>query len=483
MSEQKSQTANGIKWSAIERLATQFVQLITMLIIARLIGPSSFGLIGILSVFIAVSQIIIDSGLSSALIRKNTHNDDDYITVFFFNTIIAILCYIILFISSPYISNFYDNPELTLLLRTLSIIIIINSFSIIQKTKLTIMMDFKTQAKASLTSVSFSCILALYLAYQNMGAWALVFQTISFSLLNTIFLNIYHPWKPKGKVKFSIFKELFGFGYKLMLSSLINSLYENVYLVIIGKKFSLLDVGFYTQSNQLVSTPAVTITNIIQRVTYPMLSKIKDNHETLNNAYLTTLRLSSSVIFPLLLGLSVTADILVPLILGDEWKPAAVLVSILSLGLLLYPLHAINLNYLQVKGRSDLFLKLEIIKKIIGTLILIITIPYGIIAICIGIVIQSYISLLINTYYNGKLGQLTFAKQFKSIFPLWLLSLTCCFFAKFSSEHLFSSPIYILFSTILISAILYITSVKIFQPDIYRYLIPSIHHNKLKNYE
>ncbi|MEM8111951.1 oligosaccharide flippase family protein, partial [Morganella morganii subsp. sibonii] len=236
----------------------------------------------------------------------------------------------------------------------------------------------------------------------------------TYTLCNVIFLNILHKWLPKLSFNFDSFKQLFGFGSKLMLSGLIDSIYQNIYQIVIGKKFNVLDVGYFTQANQLVRTPAITMTSIIQRVTYPMLSSIQNDEQRLNYAYLLTLRLSAAVIFPLLFGLAVVADPLIPELLGYEWKSASLLTSILATGLLLYPIHAINLNYLQVKGRSDLFLKLEIIKKVITTIILFITLPYGINAICIGIVIQSYLALVINTYYNGKIGSLSGSSQLRA---------------------------------------------------------------------
>ncbi|TFT39332.1 lipopolysaccharide biosynthesis protein, partial [Proteus mirabilis] len=207
---------------------------------------------------------------------------------------------------------------------------------------------------------------------------------------------------------------------KIMISGLIDCVYQNIYQVIIGKKFTTIDVGYFTQANQLVRTPSITITSIIQRVTYPILSSIQDNEKSLNENYILTLRLSAAIVFPLLCGLGAIADPIIPLFLGNEWLPSATLVSILTMGLLLYPIHAINLNFLQVKGRSDLYLKLEIIKKIITTLILIVSIPYGIKAICFGIMIQSYIALFINTYYSGKLGNLSTISQLKMLIPLWL---------------------------------------------------------------
>ncbi|EOD8960495.1 lipopolysaccharide biosynthesis protein, partial [Providencia stuartii] len=337
----KQKTTSGLKWSAIERLATQAIQLVVMLVLARMLGPQAFGLIGMLAIFIAVSQVFVDSGLSSALIRKLDRTELDYSTAFYFNIAIALVCYLILYISAPYIADFYKQPELTSLTRVLALVIIINALAIIQRTKLSINMDFKTQAKASLAAVCISSIVAFTMAYYGFGVWSLVGQTITYTLCNVIFLNILHKWLPKLSFNFDSFKQLFGFGSKLMLSGLIDSIYQNIYQIVIGKKFNVLDVGYFTQANQLVRTPAITMTSIIQRVTYPMLSSIQNDEQRLNYAYLLTLRLSAAVIFPLLFGLAVVADPLIPELLGYEWKSASLLTSILATGLLLYPIHVI----------------------------------------------------------------------------------------------------------------------------------------------
>lgn len=480
----KQKTTSSLKWSAIERLATQVVQLIVMLVLARLLGPQAFGLIGMLAVFIAVSQVFVDSGLSSALIQKIDRTEYDYSTAFYFNIAIALVCYVLLYLSAPYIADFYKQPALSSLMRVLALVVIVNAFGIIQRTKLSINMDFKTQAKASLTAVTFSTLVAFYLAYYNFGVWSLVGQTLTYASCNVIFLNILHRWRPKLNFSPTSFMHLFRFGSKLMISGLIDSIYQNIYQIVIGKKFNVTEVGYFTQANQLVSSPATTMTAIIQRVTYPMLSSIQNDEQRLNNAYLLTLRLSAVVIFPILFGLAVIADPLIPELLGAEWKPASLLASILAIGLLLYPIHAINLNYLQVKGRSDLFLKLEIVKKFITTIVLIITIPYGINAICLGIVIQSYLALFINTYYNGKIGKLSGAIQLKVLFPIWIIAIFSCLSAWIISGLITVSPWYSVTLTISIAIILYVISIRLLQKDLYQYLILNILPKKpIKNHE
>lgn len=480
MTTLQNKTTSGLKWSAIERLATQAVQLIIMLFLARMLGPHVFGLIGMLAVFISVSQVFVDSGFSSALIRKTDRTEADFATAFYFNVFVSLLCYFILFISAPYIADFYQQPMLVELTRVLGITVFVNSLSLVQRAKLTVEMDFKTQAKASLTSVAMSSLIAVLLAMNGYGVWALVAQTLTMAACNTVLLNIIHPWLPKRSFSFESFKDLFGFGSKLLVSGLLDTIFKNIYQIVIGKQFSAIEVGQFTQANQLSSIPAMTMTTIIQRVTYPMMSELQHDESKLESAYLLTLRLSAVVIFPLMFGLAVVAEPLIDLLLGDEWQKAATLVSILSVGFLLYPIHAINLNLLQVKGRSDLFLKLEIIKKIIITLILVITIPLGIKSICLGIIIQSYLSLWLNTYYTGKLTKLSQVKQCKALFPIWGISAICSLLAWGVENQINPSQDFIAVLIIIVTAIIsYIVSIRLLQQDLYHRIVSVISFNKL----
>lgn len=473
MSELKQKTTNGLKWSAIERIVTQAIQLIVMLILGRMLGPEAFGLVGMLVIFIAISQTFVDSGFSSALIRKQDRSEEDYATTFYFNIVVSLSCYVLLFIWAPYIADFYHQPELINLMRVLGVVIVTNAFAVVQRTRLTVTMNFKIQAKASILSVSCSTIVALSLAYYNFGVWALVGQTLSFAIFNVILLNIFDPWLPKCGFSTTSFKALFGFGSKLLASGLLDTIYNNIYQIIIGKLFNAGQLGLFSQAKNLSSIPAMTFTGIIQRVTYPMMSHIQNDQQALDKAYLLTLRLAGVVIFPIIIGLGLVAKPLLTVLLGQKWQSAAELMAILCIGYMLYPIHAINLNLLQVKGRSDLFLKLEIIKKVMITIILFITVPLGIKAICIGMVIQSYLGLIINTHYTGKLSSLTMLKQFKALISIWLLTLGCA--AVASLWYLIIDNDIIQLGLIIISALsLYYIVIKYLQSDLFDYMINTI---------
>ncbi|WP_199524667.1 lipopolysaccharide biosynthesis protein [Pseudoalteromonas sp. bablab_jr011] len=464
-------TANGLKWSALERLGVQAIQLVVMLFLARILGPDAFGLIGILTVFIAISQVISDSGFSSALIRFKERTEIDFSTAFQFNILVAVLCYLVLFLSARQMAAFFEQPELEALIKVLGLSIIINSFTLVQKAKLTINMDFKTQAKASLSAVFISSFISITLAYLGYGVWALVYQILINSFLTMVLLNVFHPWVPKSLFNKKSFHYLFGFGYKLLLAALLDTLFKNIYQVIIGKQFNPTQVGIFTQANQLASVPAMTFTTIVQRVTYPMLSNIQSETNKFEHSYKLTLRLSAFVIFPLMIGLAIIAQPFVAVILGDEWLEAADLLSILCCAFMLYPIHAINLNLLQVKGRSDIFLKLEVIKKALIVLMLFITIPLGIKAICIGMLIHTYIAFFINSYYTGQFSKLKTRDQLSALAPIWLmvlLSALLTYLLVTGAVTVFLLNSYIqLFLSIVIMPAIYIALARIFQRDLY----------------
>lgn len=419
----KHKTVIGTIWSSVERFSIQGIQFVVMIIMARLLTPQDYGLVGMIAIFIAISQSLIDSGFSQALIRKQDRNEIDNSTVFYFNIIVGLLLYIILFFCSPLIADFYNEPELTPITRCIGLGLIFNSLGVVQRAIYTTGLNFKTQAKASLIGAIVSGIIGIVMAYTGFGVWAIVAQQIANTALVVIFLWIYSKWHPIIAFSKKSFHELFGFGSKLMISGLIDTLYRNIYLIVIGKLFKASDLGYYTRAHQFSDFASSNFTGIFQRVSYPVLCTIQNDDERLSDIYRRLLRTSTFIIFPLMTGMSVLAYPLILTFLTDKWAFSALLLQIICLGMMWYPVHAINLNLLQVKGKSDMFLRLEIIKKIVGVATLCITLPLGLIAMCWGTVINSLISLVINTYYTGKLINLGFIAQMKDLLPVLILSL------------------------------------------------------------
>lgn len=418
----KKKIKNGFIWSAIDSFGTQGISLIIGLTLANILGPNAFGLVAMLTIFIAIANVFVNSGFNVALIRKMDRSEADFATTFYFSLAVSIVCYVLLFFCAPYIAQFYQQPELTLLTRVIAFTTIINTFAMIPRVKLSVNLNFKTQAKCNLIALVVSGTLALALAYFGYGVWALIAQQLALAFISVLMLNLLAPWWPKRKFSKESFKELFGFGSKLLLSSLLDTIYNNAYGLIIGKQFSAAQLGLFNQANKLSSLPAMTLTGVIQKVTYPMLSAMQNDTKKLDKTYLLTLRFAAFIIFPVMFGISIIAKPLVDVLLGAQWQTSAEFISIITMAFVLYPIHAINLNMLQVKGRSDLFLKLEVIKKVIITIILIITVPMGIKEMCIGMVISSYLALFVNTYYTGKLSSITVTKQFSALTPIALIT-------------------------------------------------------------
>lgn len=471
MSELRNKTVNGLKWSALERILSQGAQLVLMLILARMLGPKAFGLIGMLAIFISIGQVFIDSGFSSALIRKTDRSNIDYSTAFYFNILVALCFYVFLFIAAPFISDFYQQPELALLTKIIGLSLIINGFTLVPRTILTVSMNFKAQAKASISAVIIGGGIALTLAKYGYGVWALVAQNLSMALCNAVFLNILARWTPLLNFNKDSFNYLFGFGGKLLASGLLDTAYNNLYQIVIGKKFDVTNVGQYTQANQISSIPAMTMTNVIQRVTYPMFSHMQDDHKKMQEYYLLTIKVAALFIFPFMAGIAIVSKPLIHIFLGPQWEGTSSLIMVLAFAYMLYPIHAINLNILQVKGRSDLFLKLEIIKKILGVVIIAITMHISILYMCVGLLFHSYISLVLNTYYTEKLTGLKIKTQIKEIFPIWIITLTSSFLSWYGANALSEADSIRVISMLCFALVIYLTLVLLTQKKIVKVIL------------
>ena len=467
----KQKTVKGVLWSSLERFSVQGIQFIVMIIMANMLTPHDYGLISMLAVFIAVSQSLVDSGFSQALIRKVNRTETDNSTVFYFNVAVGLVLYGLLFTAAPLIADFYHEPQLINITRVIGLSILINSFVVVQRALLTIKIDFKTQAKAALTAAILSGVVGIWMASSGYGVWAIVAQQLTNLGVNTLLLWILSHWRPMWIYSWNSFHELFGFGSRLMISGLIDTLYRNIYLIVIGRLFSASDLGYYTRAHQFTDFASSNISGIIQRVTYPILCSIQNEDERLSSVYRKFLRLSAFIVFPLMMGLAAISKPLVLTLLKEEWLFTATLLSIICFSMMWYPIHSINLNLLQVKGRSDLFLKLEIYKKIIGIIILCITIPMGLIAMCIGSFFSSMIALIINTHYTGKLIKVGFIQQMLGLFPILILSISMGAVVYWAINSLSLLPALQLTIGICIGFIYYILIAVIFRFDEFNELL------------
>jgi O-antigen/teichoic acid export membrane protein len=466
----KQKTISGLLWSFIDSFASQGVQFIVGVILARLLSPREFGLIGMLTIFIAVSQSFIDSGFTSALIRRKNCTQDDYATVFYFNIIVSLVLYLLLFLLSGAISSFFNEPQLKSLIQVLGIGLIFNSLAIIQRTILTKELNFKLQMRVSVFSSLGSGILAVFMAFQGFGVWSLVALTLSRFGFTSFFLWVWSKWKPIWVFSRKSFNELFSFGSKLLVSGLIDTIYRNVYNLIIGKYFSAVELGFYSQADQFQSLPSQNLNGIITRVSYPVLSSIQNDNSQLRSAYKKLIKSTMLITFVLMLGLCAVAKPLILTLIGEKWLPAVIYLQLLCFVGMFYPLHALNLNMLQVQGRSDLFLRLEIIKKIIAIPAIVIGIFFGIKIMILGMLVNTLIAYYLNSFWSGKLIGYSFSEQVKDILPGFLLALTVSAIVFLIGIVVILSPAFLLILQITTGAVLTIGTCELFKIQDYLFM-------------
>lgn len=419
-SDIKGKAVSGMAWTGIERLATQAIQFIIGIIIARILMPSDYGIVGMLAIFMAIAQTFLDSGFASALIQKKDRTDVDYSTVFYFNIATAILLYGVFYVSAPWIASFYNMPILNNVTRVTTLSLIISGLTIVQQAKLTIDLRFRELAIASIFSVILSGVCGIIMAYNGLGVWALVFQGLLSAFFRTSILWLSSTWRPSFLFSIESFKRLFSFGSKLLCSGMINTIYNNLYTLVIGKAFNASEVGFYNRANQFATLPSATITQMVVNVNFPILSQMQDDNERLINTYRKLLCTPLFILTPILLGIAAVGYPLIEIVLGEKWLPCVPYLQILCVGCLFNPLTHINLNLLYVKGRSDLVLKLELIKKPIGFLILFVSIPFGIWWMCFGAALYNFIAFVFNCYYTKKLLNYGFFMQMRELANIFI---------------------------------------------------------------
>lgn len=413
----KHKAVRGVGWSFVDNIANSGITFLVGLVLARILTPAEYGVMAMVTIFIAISNSIVDSGFSNALIRKIKIEQIDYNTVFYFNLVVSLFLYLVLFFCAPAISVFFKEPILVNIMRVIGWILVINALAIIPRTILVRNVDFKTQTKVSLISSIFSGVIGIGMALTSFGVWSLVGQQLSRQFLNTVFLWFFCHWRPLWEFSIQSFKELFGFGSKLLLSGLLNTIYNDIYSLVIGRCYSAADLGQYTRASQFNTIFSSNLTTVVQRVSYPVLSSIQNEERRLREAYRRVIKVTMLVTFACMLGLAAVAKPLLVLLIGEKWLPAVYFLQIICFSGMLYPLHAINLNILQVKGRSDLFLKLEIIKKIIATVPIVIGIFWGIELMLWGSVCSSFIAFFLNSYYSAPLIGYPTSRQIKDVTP------------------------------------------------------------------
>ena len=438
MGELKDKTLSGVKWNAIGRFSTQGISFVISVLLARILSPSDYGVVGMIGIFMAIAQTFIDSGFGSALIRKKDCTDVDFSTAFYFNIVVGVICYFILFFSAPLIADFFSTPILRDIVRVFSINLFLGSLTIVQTAKLTAAVDFKSQAQISLISTIVSGCIGLLMAYCGYGVWSLVYQSVSSSVVRTIVFWFVTKWRPQRIFSKHSFKYLFGFGSKILSASLLHTIYANLTTILIGKFYTPNDLGYYSRGESLAKFPSSNLTSILQSVTYPILSKIQDDDARLISVYRKYIRITSMVIFFGMFLLAALAEPLVITLFTDKWQNSVIYLQVFCFNMMFDHLCQLNLNILYVKGRSDLVLRLEVIKKTISILMLIAAIPFGVLVICISHALYTQIAVIINTYYTGKLFGLGYWAQVKDFIKYLLFSFIAvlpAFVFSFTSLH------------------------------------------------
>ena len=407
----KKAATSGAFWTFLDVFIGRGIGIVAAVVLARMLSPREFGLMGMIYIFTGIANSLVDSGMSSSLIRDKNAGYLDFTTVFYTNLFFALLIYLILFLGAPYIAIFYQEQALKIIVRVYGLLVIINAFSAVQIAILTRSMNFKNLMILNLPGILIGAIVGISLAFHGWQVWSLIYMHLLTQTIYSLLLWMRSEWKPSLYFSKKSLYTHFSFGYKLMLSGLLNTVFDNLYNVLIGKFFSVTSLGYFERARKFNLYPVTILTSIIGKVTYPLLSEIQGERERLGSIYRQLLQFIFFTVAPVMILLSIVAKPLFLLLLGEQWNEAGEMFAILCLSASLYPLHIFNLNLLKVEGRSDLFLRLEIIKKVITLAVVLVSFSFGIKGLVWGMVVTSVLALMVNTYYTNQLIKYSLSNQ------------------------------------------------------------------------
>jgi len=420
----KRKTKVALFWKTAEQFVSQGIQFVIGIAMARMLSPTDYGITALPAVFIALAGVFIGPGFGEALIRKPDLKEEDLSTAFYYSFGVGLFFYLILFFTAPFIADFYDTPVLTPLTRVTALSFIYGAIGTPQSILLNRKLDFKTPAKISVITQVFSGVIGITMAYTGYGVWALVISSLVAGFIRQLSLLIAVKWLPKTKWSKDSFKYLWGYGNKMILTNLIDTGYNNITPVIVGKYYSTAALGEYNRANGYAQLPANNLFTIIRQVSFPVLSKIQDDNHLLIETYRRMIKMSAFIIFPTMMLLAALSRPLVIILVTEKWEGCIILLQLMCFSMMWLPVHALNMNILRVKARSDLMLKLEIIKKILGLVVMCAFLPLGLVYFCAAGIASSLLSVYINSWYTGKFYDYGFFKQIKDLFPIIALSLT-----------------------------------------------------------
>ena len=410
-------------WRFAERCGAQLVTFIVSIVLARLLAPEVFGKVALITIFTTIMQVFVDSGLGTALIQKKNADDLDFSSVFYFNCVVCFILYLGMFLASPFLAKFYNDYSLTPIIRVISLTIIVSGVKGIQQSYVSKNMLFKRFFYSTLGGTIFSAFLGISLAYAGLGVWAIVVQQLSNTVIDTLILWITVKWRPKKMFSWNRLKNLLSFGWKMLASSLLDTIYNNVRSLIIGKMYSSSDLAYYNQGNQFPNVIVNNINTSIDSVLFPTLAKEQEDKERVKNMTRRAIKTSTYVMAPLMMGLAFCAKPVVQIVLTEKWLPCVPFLQIFCIAYMFQPIHTSNLNAIKAMGRSDLFLKLEIVKKIVGVTVLIFTMWFGVMVMAYSLLLTNVMGMIINSWPNKKLLNYSFKEQIFDIFPTIILAI------------------------------------------------------------
>lgn len=469
----KSKTISGLLWKFAERIGAQAITFILSIILARLLSPSDYGAIAILLVFIIIADVFANAGFGSALIQKKDADDLDFSSVFYFSFIFSVFVYFVVFLAAPFIANFYSMPILEQTLQVLALRIPVAAINSVQQAYVSRNMQFKKFFYSTLSGTAASAVVGIFMAYNGYGIWSLVGQYLSNAVINTIVLFSVISWRPQLIFSLQRLKSLFSYGWKLLLSGLLDTGYQSLNSLLIGKFYTPADLAFFDTGKKF---PMVIVTNInssISSVLFPALASEQDEPERVKAHTRKAIQISSYIMWPMMLGMAACADSIVSLVLTDKWLPAVPYLQIACITYGLWPIHTANLQAINAMGRSDIFLKLEIVKKIVGISILMFTIQYGVLAIALGGIFGGIIGTFINSYPNGYLLKYSYMEQIKDILPSVILALFIAVIIKCFNNY-FENSVSLLIVDILLFITLYILISYLINNKEFNYIINTI---------
>ena len=464
---------NNLVWKYAERCGAQIIQFIVQIILARLLTPSDYGIIGLITVFISISLVFAQSGLGQALVQRKEIDNEEFSTVFYFSMIFSVILYGILFLCAPVISNFYNEPVLTSIVRVLGVTVIIGAINSVQQAYVQKTMQFKRFFWSTLGGTLVSAAVGIYMAYRGYGVWALVGQQISNQLVNTVILWLTVKWRPMLMFSVSKAKQLFSYGWKLLCSSLIDTIYNNIYSLIIGKFYSPADLGYYNRGKQFPMLIIQNINSAIDSVLFPVMAEAQDEKQRLKAMVRRSIVTSTFLLFPAMAGLAAIAKPLTVTLLTEKWLPAVPFIWFCCFTYAFWPVHTANLQAIKALGRSDIFLKLEIVKKLMGVAVLVVTIPFGLYTMMWGRCVTTILSSFINAYPNKKLLRYSYIEQVKDMLPSFVLSIVMLVIVLLI-QLLNLNNLITLILQIILGVIIYFGLAKLFKLECMTYIINTV---------